>query len=193
MKVIDTGIPGLIVIEPKAFGDARGFFLETYAENRYHEAGVTAHFVQANHSRSRRGVLRGLHYQLVQPQGKLVSVARGSVYDVAVDIRVGSPTFGKSYGVVLDDETHRQMYVPPGFAHGFVVLSEECDFLYQVTNYYHPASEQGIAWDDPALGIEWPISDVLLSDKDRKHPRLADQDPDKLPRYEGSPTLNGVG
>lgn len=193
MKVIDTGIPGLIVIEPKAFGDARGFFLETYAENRYREAGVAAHFVQANHSRSRRGVLRGLHYQLVQPQGKLVSVARGAVYDVAVDIRLGSPTFGKSYGVVLDDETHRQMYVPPGFAHGFVVLSEECDFLYQVTDYYHPASEQGIAWDDPDLAIEWPLSDVLLSDKDRKHPRLADQAHDKLPRWEDSKALNGVG
>lgn len=191
MKVIDTGIPGLIVIEPKVFGDARGFFLETYAENRYQEAGVTARFVQANHSRSRRGVLRGLHYQLVQPQGKLVSVARGAVYDVAVDIRVGSPTFGKSYGVVLDDETHRQMYVPPGFAHGFVVLSEVCDFLYQVTDYYHPASEQGIAWDDPALGIEWPLSDVLLSDKDRQHPRLADQAQDKLPRYEGDKAVVG--
>lgn len=185
MNVIDTGIPGLIVVEPKAFGDARGFFLETYAESRYREAGITERFVQANHSRSRRGVLRGLHYQLVQPQGKLVSVARGSVFDVAVDIRRGSPTFGKSYGVVLDDVTHRQMYVSPGFAHGFVVLSGECDFFYQVTDYYHPASEQGIAWDDPALGIEWPIAEVLLSEKDRVHPRLADQDPDKLPVWVG--------
>lgn len=191
MNIIDTGIPGLIVVEPKAFGDERGFFLETYAEHRYQEAGITARFVQANHSRSRRGVLRGLHYQLVQPQGKLVYVARGAVYDVAVDIRRGSPTFGRHYGVVLDDQTHRQMYVPPGFAHGFVVLSEECDFLYQVTDYYHPASEQGIAWDDPALGIEWPLSDVLLSDKDRKHPTLANQDPDKLPVWEGATA--GIG
>lgn len=183
MKVIDTGIPGLIVVEPQVFGDARGFFLETYSEKRYHEAGITARFVQANHSRSRRGVLRGLHYQLVQPQGKLVSVARGAVYDVAVDIRKGSPTFGKHYGVILDDQTHRQMYVPPGFAHGFVVLSEECDFLYQVTDYYHPASEQGIAWNDPDLGIDWPLTDVLLSEKDHKHPRLAEQDPAKLPEY----------
>ncbi len=190
MKVIDTGIPGLIVVEPKVFGDARGFFLETYAENRYHEAGITERFVQANHSRSRRGVLRGLHYQLIQPQGKLVSVARGAVYDVAVDIRRGSPTFGKHYGLVLDDVTHRQMYVPPGFAHGFAVLSEECDFLYQVTDYYHPASEQGIAWNDPALGIEWPLSDVLLSEKDKLHPRLADQDPDKLPTYSGARVLS---
>lgn len=184
MNVIDTGIPGLVVIEPKSFGDARGFFLETYAETRYQEAGVTPRFVQANHSRSRRGVLRGLHYQLVQPQGKLVYVARGAVYDVAVDVRRGSPTFGRHYGLVLDDQNHRQMYVPPGFAHGFVVLSEECDFLYQVTDYYHPASEQGIAWNDPALGIEWPIADVLLSDKDRVHPNLADQDPDRLPVWD---------
>ncbi|HEY9856295.1 MAG TPA: dTDP-4-dehydrorhamnose 3,5-epimerase [Stenomitos sp.] len=186
MNVIQTGIPGLIVIEPKAFGDPRGFFLETYAEHRYQEAGITPRFVQANHSRSRRGVLRGLHYQLIQPQGKLVYVARGAVYDVAVDIRRGSPTFGKHHGVVLDDQTHRQMYVPPGFAHGFVVLSEECDFLYQVTDYYHPASEHGIAWDDPALGIEWPISDVLLSDKDRQHPTLANQAPEKLPVWEAT-------
>ncbi|HEY9898665.1 MAG TPA: dTDP-4-dehydrorhamnose 3,5-epimerase [Pantanalinema sp.] len=185
MNVIDTGIPGLIVVEPKVFGDARGFFLETYAQIRYGEAGIAGPFVQANHSRSRRGVLRGLHYQLVQPQGKLVSVARGAVYDVAVDVRRGSPTFGKSYGTVLDDVTHRQMYVPAGFAHGFAVLSEECDFLYQVTDYYHPASEQGIAWNDPALEIDWPIQDVLLSDKDRLHPRLADQDPDKLPVWVG--------
>lgn len=184
MQVIQTGLPGLVVIEPRAFGDARGFFLETYAETRYQEAGVTPRFVQANHSRSRRGVLRGLHYQLVQPQGKLVSVARGAVYDVAVDIRRGSPTFGQHYGVVLDDVTHRQMYVPPGFAHGFVVISEECDFLYQVTDYYHPASEQGILWNDPDLGIEWPLSDVLLSQKDRENPRLADQAREKLPVFE---------
>jgi dTDP-4-dehydrorhamnose 3,5-epimerase len=186
MKVIETGLPGLLVVEPRTFGDSRGFFLETYAEQRYQETGITPRFVQANHSRSRRGVLRGLHYQLVQPQGKLVSVARGAVYDVAVDIRVGSPTFGKQYGCVLDDETHRQLYVPPGFAHGFVVLSEVCDFLYQVTDYYHPASEQGIAWDDPDLSIEWPIADVLLSDKDRVHPRLRDQAKDKLPVFEGA-------
>lgn len=185
MKVIDTGLPGLLVLEPKVFGDARGFFLETFSESRYREAGIAERFVQANHSRSRRGVLRGLHYQLVQPQGKLVYVARGAVYDVAVDVRQGSPTFGQCYGCVLDDQSHRQMYVPPGFAHGFVVLSEECDFLYQVTDYYHPASEQGIAWDDPDLGIAWPLTDVLLSEKDRLHPRLADQDPARLPIWSG--------
>ncbi len=184
MKVIDTGIPGLIALQPKVFGDARGFFLETYAESRYHSVGITQRFVQANHSRSRRGVLRGLHYQLTQSQGKLVSVARGSAFDVAVDVRRGSPTFGKHFGLVLDDVAHRQMFVPPGFAHGFLVLSDECDFLYQVTDYYHPASEQGIAWNDPDLAIDWPIQDVLLSDKDRLHPYLADQDPDKLPVWD---------
>ena len=192
MKVIETGLPGLLVIEPKVFGDARGFFLETYAEVRYREAGVPARFVQANHSRSRRGVLRGLHYQLVQPQGKLVSVARGSVYDVAVDVRRGSPTFGQHFGCVLDDVEHRQMYVPPGFAHGFVVLSEEVDFLYQCTDYYHPASEAGIAWDDEDLAIDWPLRDVHLSDKDRLHPRLKDQAPEKLPVWQGLAALEAT-
>jgi dTDP-4-dehydrorhamnose 3,5-epimerase len=189
MRLVETAIPGVVILEPKAFGDARGFFLETYRENAYHEAGLTQRFVQANHSRSRRGVLRGLHYQLTQPQGKLVMVTRGQVFDVAVDVRVGSPTFGQWVSCVLDDETHRQMYIPPGFAHGFAVLSEEADFLYQCTDYYHPASEAGIAWDDPDLGIPWPDLEYTLSPKDLQNPRLKDQLPEKLPRYDAAGVL----
>ena len=187
MNVIQTALPGVVIIEPKVFGDQRGFFLETYSEARYREAGSPQRFVQANHSRSRRGVLRGLHYQLVQPQGKLVSVSRGQVYDVAVDVRQGSPTFGQWVSCVLDDETHRQMYVPPGVAHGFAVISEEADFLYQCTDYYHPQSEAGIAWDDPDLAIDWPDLDYTLSEKDLKNPRLKDQSADKLPTFERVP------
>lgn len=183
MNVLETNLPGVVVIEPKVFGDSRGFFLETFQEQRYREAGITERFVQFNHSRSRRGVLRGLHYQLEQTQGKLVMVMRGEVFDVAVDVRSGSPTFGQWYGCVLSDENHRQLYVPPGYAHGFAVLSEEADFFYQCTDYYHPPSEQGIAWDDPDLGIAWPLEDVLLSAKDQANPRLKDQDPAKLPPF----------
>jgi dTDP-4-dehydrorhamnose 3,5-epimerase len=184
MKVIETALPGVVIIEPKVFGDERGFFMETYSELRYHEAGIPQRFVQANHSRSRQGVLRGLHYQLIQPQGKLVSVSRGRVFDVAVDVRRGSPTFGQWVGCILDDETHKQIYIPPGFAHGFAVLSEVADFLYQCTDYYHPASEAGIAWNDPELGIDWPEMDYTLSEKDQKNPLLRHQAIDKLPVYE---------
>jgi dTDP-4-dehydrorhamnose 3,5-epimerase len=183
MNIIATGLPGVLVFEPKVYGDQRGFFVETYRDRILTEAGVDKPFVQDNHSRSCRGVLRGLHYQLVQPQGKLVRVARGKVFDVAVDVRKGSPHFGQWYGTVLDDESLRMMYVPPGFAHGFAVLSETADFIYKCTDYYHPQSEQGILWDDPDIGIEWPIGDVSLSDKDRKNPPLARQDRDKLPAY----------
>jgi dTDP-4-dehydrorhamnose 3,5-epimerase len=184
MKVIQTALPGVVIIEPKVFGDHRGFFLETYAEERYREAGIPERFVQANHSRSRRGVLRGLHYQLIQPQGKLVSVSRGRVFDVAVDVRVGSPTFGQWASCILDDETHRQMYVPPGFAHGFAVLSEEADFLYQCTDYYHPQSEAGIAYNDPDLAIDWPDLEYTLSEKDLKNPWLKHQAAELLPIFE---------
>jgi dTDP-4-dehydrorhamnose 3,5-epimerase len=184
VNVIQTALPGVVIIEPKVFGDHRGFFLETYSEERYREAGIPQRFVQANHSRSRRGVLRGLHYQLEQTQGKLVSVSRGQVYDVAVDVRAGSPTFGQWTSCILDDETHRQMWVPPGFAHGFAVLSEEADFLYQCTDYYHPPSEAGIAWNDPDLGIDWPELDYALSAKDLELPTLRDQLPEKLPMYD---------
>lgn len=183
MNIITTNLPGVLVFEPKVFGDHRGFFLETFRDQIFEAAGIDKRFVQDNHSRSSRGVLRGLHYQLIQPQGKLVRVARGQVFDVAVDVRKGSPHFGQWYGTVLDDESLRMMYVPPGFAHGFVVLSETADFIYKCTDYYHPQSEQGILWNDPAIGIEWPISDVSLSEKDSKNPTLTLQSPEKLPAY----------
>lgn len=185
MRVIETELPGALIIEPRSFGDQRGFFLETYSQQRYQSMGITGRFVQDNHSRSRQGVLRGLHYQLIQPQGKLVWVTRGEVFDVAVDIRRGSPTFGRWAGTILDDRSHRQFYVPPGFAHGFCVLSEEADFVYKCTDYYHSESEQGIAWDDPDIGIVWPIQEVVLSDKDRRNPRLKEQADEKLPKFGG--------
>ena len=183
MKVIETTLPGVIVIEPKVFGDQRGFFQETYHAQRYREAGLDVTFVQDNHSRSRRGVLRGLHYQMIQMQGKLVSVTRGEVFDVAVDIRKGSATFGQWYGTHLNDENHRQMYVPPGYAHGFCVLSETVDFIYKCTDYYHPQSEKGVLWNDPEIGIEWPISidEVILSEKDQKNRRLSEVAKEDLP------------
>lgn len=184
MNVIATELPGVLLIEPRVFGDARGFFMETWQAARYREIGVPEYFVQDNHSRSRRGVLRGLHYQLVQPQGKLVWVTRGAVFDVAVDIRRGSPHFGRWYGCVLDDQNHRQLYIPPGFAHGFCVVSEEADFFYKCTDYYHPASERGIAWDDQEIGIQWPLQEVSLSAKDQQNPRLSAQRLDDLPLYE---------
>jgi len=183
MRVIETALPDVVILAPKVFGDQRGFFLETYHEERYREAGVPARFVQDNHSRSRRGVLRGLHYQLQRPQGKLVWVIRGQVFDIAVDIRRGSPTFGRWVSCVLDDQNHHQLYIPPGFAHGFCVLSAEADFMYKCTDYYHLQSEQGIAWNDPDLSIDWPGLEVILSDKDRRYPRLAEQPPEKLPVY----------
>jgi dTDP-4-dehydrorhamnose 3,5-epimerase len=185
MKVIPTELPEVLLIEPHVFGDQRGFFMETYQEARYQEAGVPGHFVQDNHSRSRRGVLRGLHYQLLQPQGKLVWVTHGQVFDVAVDIRRSSPTFGRWAGAILDDMSHCQLYIPPGFAHGFCVLSDEADFFYKCTDYYHPQSEYGILWNDPDIGIHWPAQDVLLSDKDTRLPRLTRQAPEKLPVYTG--------
>lgn len=185
MKVSETELPGVLLLEPKVFADPRGFFMETYHEARYREAGVPGPFVQDNHSRSRRGVLRGLHYQLLKPQGKLVGVARGRVFDVVVDIRRGSPTFGRWMGRILDH--HLQLYIPPGFAHGFCVLSEEADFVYKCTDYYHPRSEHGIAWNDPAIGIEWPLQEVVVSDKDARYPRLAEQNPERLPVYRVAP------
>ncbi|HPF57773.1 MAG TPA: dTDP-4-dehydrorhamnose 3,5-epimerase [Candidatus Competibacteraceae bacterium] len=184
MKVIATELPGVLLLEPETFGDARGFFMETWQSARYHEAGMPERFVQDNHSRSRQGVLRGLHYQLTQPQGKLVWVTRGTVFDVAVDIRRGSPHFGRWYGCLLDDADHRQLYIPPGFAHGFCVVSEEADFFYKCTDYYHPQSERGIAWNDPEIGIQWPLSDVSLSGKDQQNRPLNEQAPENLPVYE---------
>lgn len=184
MQIIETSLPGVIVFQPKKFGDERGFFLETFRDDVLKDAGINEQFVQDNHSRSSKGVLRGLHYQLVQPQGKLVRVATGAVFDVAVDVRIGSPTFGQSYGTVLDAEKMNMMYVPPGFAHGFAVLTDTADFIYKCTNYYHPQSEQGILWNDPELNIQWPISDVQLSEKDKNSPTLNNQLAQNLPVYE---------
>ena len=174
MKVIETALPGVLIIEPKVFGDHRGFFLETFQVDRYREAGITLPFVQDNHSRSQRGVLRGLHFQRTRPQGKLVSVSRGAVYDVAVDIDPSSATHGKFVGVELNDDNHRQMWVPPGYAHGFCVLSEVADFQYKCTDFYFPADEGGLAWNDPDVGIPWPIEAPQLSAKDANNPRLRD-------------------
>ncbi|EGK71885.1 dTDP-4-dehydrorhamnose 3,5-epimerase [Methyloversatilis universalis FAM5] len=168
MNVIETGIAGLLVLEPKVFGDARGFFMESFNARTFAEVtGVKADFVQDNHSRSGRGVLRGLHYQVQQPQGKLVRVAQGRVFDVAVDLRRSSPTFGKWYGVELSGENHRQFWVPVGFAHGFYVLSDSADFLYKTTDYYAPQHERSLAWNDPTVGVQWPLDgEPLLSAKD---------------------------
>jgi dTDP-4-dehydrorhamnose 3,5-epimerase len=178
MNVIRTEIPDVLILEPKVFGDARGFFLESFNDKVFREAtGLDLEFVQDNHSRSGKGVLRGLHYQLQQPQGKLVRVVRGEVFDVAVDLRRSSPTFGKWAGVVLNETNHRQFWVPPGFAHGFVVLSDSADFLYKTTDYYAPQFEQSLAWNDPAIGIEWPLAGMgttgpVLSSKDAVAPTL---------------------
>jgi len=176
MKVTRTEITDVLILEPKVFGDARGFFLESYNEKVFREAtGLALDFVQDNHSRSGRGVLRGLHYQLKQPQGKLVRVVRGAVFDVAVDVRRSSPTFGKWVGTELTEDNHRQFWVPPGFAHGFVVLSETADFLYKTTDYYAPAHERCIVWNDPEIGIEWPFGGTpLVSEKDAKGLRWQD-------------------
>lgn len=183
MKVIETALPGALVLEPQVFGDTRGFFYESYNEAKYRAAGVDHRFVQSNVSRSARGVLRGLHYQWPNPQGKLVSVLEGEVYDVAVDIRRGSPTFGQSVGVMLTADNHRHFWVPEGFAHGFCVLSEYATFTYQCTALYDPKADAGIRWNDAALGIDWPLSEPLLSDKDGKTPLLEDVPPERLPVY----------
>ncbi|MGB1139633.1 MAG: dTDP-4-dehydrorhamnose 3,5-epimerase [Halioglobus sp.] len=169
MKFIETSLKDVYVIEPKVFGDERGFFQETWNEQVFRDAGFNMTFVQDNHSRSRRGILRGLHYQMEHAQGKLVRVVSGEVFDVAVDIRRSSPSFGQWFGAVLSSENQKMMWVPPGFAHGFYVMSEYADFLYKCTDIYHPSSEQVLAWDDPTVGIEWPLGDVeapSLSAKD---------------------------
>lgn len=176
-KFIETGIDDLFIIESQRFGDARGYFMETYNEKDFHDAGLTMRFVQANESRSCKGVLRGMHFQKNFPQGKLVRCTKGEVYDVAVDLRKGSKTYGKWYGVNLSEENKRQFYVPEGFAHGFYVLSDVAEFVYQVTNLYHPEDEGALFWNDPEVGIKWPLIDgveVLLSEKDKKNPLLKD-------------------
>ena len=183
MKVIETSLPGALVIEPQVFGDARGFFYESYNKAKWVEAGIDVNFVQFNVSRSARGVLRGLHYQWPNPQGKLVSVLEGEVYDVAVDIRHGSPTFGRWVGAMLTADNHRHFWVPKGFAHGFCVLSEFATFTYQCTALYDPKADAGIRWNDAALAIDWPLSEPLLSDKDGRTPLLEDVPPERLPVY----------
>lgn len=184
LQIIETSLPGVLLIKPKVFADPRGFFMETYRQNVLAEAGIDESFVQDNHSRSSRGVLRGLHYQLRSPQAKLCRVASGEVLDVAVDVRVGSPNFGKWVGVVLSAENHTQIYIPKGFAHGFVVLSETVDFLYKCSDYFDGSDDQGVLWNDPEIGIDWKIDEPILSDKDKRYLPLAQIAHDQLPRYQ---------
>ena len=175
MKVSHSKLKGCVIIEPRVFGDERGFFLETFQTLRYQqEAGIDLAFVQDNHSRSARGVLRGLHFQKTKPQGKLVRVVRGKVFDVAVDIRNGSTTFGQWESIILSEDNKKQFWVPPGFAHGFVVLSDTADFEYKCTDYYDPSDEDSILWNDPDLDIPWPITNPVLSTKDQSAKRLVD-------------------
>lgn len=174
MKIIPTALPGVLIIEPQVFGDARGFFLESFHSARYAEAGITLPFVQDNHSRSQRHVLRGLHMQRTHPQGKLVSVSRGAIVDVTVDINPHSATFGEHITVELNDENHRQLWIPPGYAHGFCVLSAMADMHYKCTARYDPKDETGVIWNDPEVNIAWPTDTPLLSAKDQQLPRLRD-------------------
>ena len=173
MNIIQTPLDGLVIIEPKMFADNRGYFYESYQQERYAALGIPP-FVQDNISQSKKNVLRGLHYQLPRSQGKLVYVIRGRVWDVAVDIRRHSKTFGQSFGIILDDQKHTQMYIPPGFAHGFCVLSDEADFMYKCTDFYAPDCEHGIRWNDPALKIDWPVTLPILAPKDESYPTLAE-------------------
>lgn len=188
MNVIDTRLPGVLIVEPRVFGDARGFFMETWNGRRYEGCNIGAEggFVQDNLSFSQKGVLRGLHFQNPQPQGKLVSVLQGEVFDVAVDIRVGSPTFGEWAGVFLSEDNRRQLWVPPDFAHGFVVTSEAALFSYKCTDYYAPEHDGSVLWDDPEIGIDWPISDPTLSEKDRNAKPLREMPEGSLPIYKGA-------
>ena len=185
MKITSMSLPEVLLIEPKRLGDARGYFLETWHQERYASAGIKLGFVQDNLSRSAQGILRGLHLQHPNDQGKLVYVLAGEVFDVAVDVRVGSPNFGKWTGTLLSSEDHRQLWIPPGFAHGFCVTSETAMFAYKCTALYSAADELGMMWNDPAVAIAWPVVEPQLSAKDKALPRLADIDPARLPRYQG--------
>lgn len=190
MRVIRLAVPDVLLVEPTVFGDGRGFFMETYSAQRYADAGMADVFVQDNVSLSRRGVLRGLHLQHPNAQGKLVSVLRGEVFDVAVDVRVGSPTYGRWVGELLSSDNKRQLYVPPGFAHGFVVTSDEALFAYKCTAYYDPGAELSLRWDDPDVGVTWPAIEVTLSDRDRRAPTLAEAATrGLLPPYTRTPPL----
>jgi len=183
MKITPMSLPEVLLVEPQRFGDARGYFMETWRQERYQAAGIALPFVQDNLSRSANGILRGLHLQNPNAQGKLVYVLEGAVFDVAVDVRVGSPNFGKWTGAVLSADDHRQLWIPPGFAHGFVVTSDTALFAYKCTAPYSAADEIGVLWNDPALGIPWPVAKPLLSAKDAVLPKLADIDPGRLPRF----------
>jgi dTDP-4-dehydrorhamnose 3,5-epimerase len=184
LQIIETSLPGVLLIKPRVFEDPRGFFMETYRQNVLADAGIRETFVQDNHSHSSRGVLRGLHYQLRNPQAKLCRVAGGEVLDIAVDVRLGSPHFGKWVSVVLSGENHAQLYVPMGFAHGFVVLSETADFLYKCSDYFDAADDRGVLWNDPAIGIDWDTPSPILSEKDMRYLPLAQIAHDHLPRYQ---------
>lgn len=183
MKIHDTVLPGVLLIEPRVFGDPRGFLLELWHQARYQAGGLPAQFVQDNLSCSAQGTLRGLHFQHPHAQGKLVSVLQGEVFDVAVDIRVGSPTFGRWVSAVLSGGNKHQLYIPEGFAHGFCVLSETALFLYKCTDVYTPQAEGGILWNDPDLGVDWPVRSPILSEKDTRCPRLREIPPERLPQY----------
>jgi len=184
MKVTSLELPEVLLIEPRVFPDQRGYFFELYQAERYAELGVPGRFVQDNLSFSRQGVVRGLHYQLKQPQGKLVMVLAGEVYDVVVDIRRGSPRFGRWVANRLSADNHRQLYIPPGFAHGFAVVSDTALFLYKCTDYYNPGDEYGILWNDPALNIPWPVAQAVMSSKDLTYPPLHQAPASQLPEYE---------
>lgn len=180
MNIITTSLEGILIIEPRVFEDNRGFFMETYNQNKYQKSGINRLFVQDNLSYSVRGTLRGLHFQIKHPQAKLVQVIKGEIFDVAVDIRKGSPTFGKWTGVVLSAQNKRQMFIPEGFAHGFCVISETAYFLYKCSDFYAPDDEGGIIWSDPDIGIDWVVKNPIISEKDKHYPRLCELLPEQL-------------
>jgi len=187
LKLRNTTLPGVLLIEPKVFKDTRGFFMETYHKNKYEEVGICQNFVQDNYSHSGLGTLRGLHYQLKHPQGKLIYVIRGEIFDVAVDIRSGSSTFGQWVGLILSSENKKQVFIPEGFAHGFCVLSKTADVLYKCTDIYYPDDEYGIIWSDPTVGINWPIKTPTISDKDKQYDELFEIANTNLPVFPSQP------
>lgn len=184
MEIIKTSLQGFLIVKLSVYNDERGFFLETYQESRYHQAGITDNFIQDNQSRSKYGVVRGLHFTVKKPQAQLITVLRGKIYDVGVDLRLGSPTFGKWHGVELSDTGIRQVYQAPGFAHGYCVLSEWADLHYKVTGYYDPGDEGGLFWNDPDINIEWPVSDPKIVLRDAAFPKLKEFKVDKLPHFD---------
>jgi dTDP-4-dehydrorhamnose 3,5-epimerase len=184
LEIVETSLPGVLLIKPRVFADPRGFFMETYRENVLAAAGITDRFVQDNHSHSSCGVLRGLHYQLRTPQAKLCRVVQGEVLDIAVDVRVGSPNFGKWMSVLLSRDNYLQLYIPKGFAHGFVVRSETADFLYKCSNYYDASDDRGVLWNDPEIGIDWQTPSPILSEKDRRYLPLSQIPRDQLPQHQ---------